>query len=143
MLTFKPDAQELLKSHWEEIALNKGKIALNPDWDVYQTLEDSGKLKIFTVRDDDKLIGYFVVLVGTGLHYKDHVFAVNDVLYLDQDCRKGRTGLKLIKFSEQCLKDDGVSVLSVNTKVHRPFDSLMEYLGFNLVERVYSKYIGD
>jgi len=141
--TARPDAQKLLEAHWEEIALNKGKIALNPDWDAYEALEASNKLRIFTARVNGKLIGYFVVLVGVNLHYKDHVFAVNDILYLDQSYRKGRTGLKLIKFAEQCLKDDGVSVLTINTKVHKPFDTLMEYLGFNLIERVYSKYIGE
>lgn len=143
LATARPDAQKLLEAHWEEIALNKGKIALNPDWEAYEALEGSGKLKIFTARDDDRLIGYFVVIVGVNLHYKDHVFAVNDILYLDKEYRKGRTGLKLIKFAEKCLKEDGVSVLSINTKVHKPFDSLMEYMGFNLIERVYSKYIGD
>lgn len=143
LATARPDAQKLLEAHWEEIALNKGKIALNPDWEAYEALESSGKLKIFTARGDDRLIGYFVVIVGVNLHYKDHVFAVNDILYLDKEYRKGRTGLKLIKFAEKCLKEDGVSVLSINTKVHKPFDSLMEYMGFNLIERVYSKYIGD
>ena len=143
LATARPDAHKLLEAHWEEIALNKGKIALNPDWEAYEALEGSGKLKIFTARDDDRLIGYFVVIVGINLHYKDHVFAVNDILYLDKEHRKGRTGLKLIKFAEKCLKEDGVSVLSINTKVHKPFDSLMEYMGFNLIERVYSKYIGD
>lgn len=143
LATARPDAQKLLEAHWEEIALNKGKIALNPDWEAYEALESSGKLKIFTARGDDRLIGYFVVIVGVNLHYKDHVFAVNDILYLDKEHRKGRTGLKLIKFAEKCLKEDGVSVLSINTKVHKPFDSLMEYMGFNLIERVYSKYIGD
>ena len=143
LTTARPDAQKLLEDHWEEIALNKGKIALNPDWEAYEALESSGKLKIFTARDDDRLIGYFVVIVGVNLHYKDHVFAANDILYLSKEHRKGRTGLKLIKFAEKCLKKDGVSVLSINTKVHKPFDSLMEYMGFNLIERVYSKYIGD
>ncbi len=143
LLTARPDAQRLLEAHWEEIALNKGKIALNPDWDAYEALEEAGKLLIFTAREDNKLIGYFVVLVGVNLHYKDHVFATNDILYLDKDYRKGRIGLKLIKFAEKCLKDDGVSVLTINTKVHKPFDTLMEYLGFNLIERVYSKYIGE
>lgn len=141
--TARPDAQKLLKDHWEEIALNKSKIALNPDWDAYEDLEQAGKLKVFTARTDDKMIGYFVVIVGVNLHYKDHIFAVNDILYLDKDYRKGRTGLKLIKFAETCLKEDGVSVLNINTKVHKPFDSLMEYMGFNLIERVYSKYIGS
>lgn len=143
LVTARPDAQKLLEDHWEEIALNKGKIALNPDWEAYEALELSGKLKIFTARVNDRMIGYFVVLVGPNLHYKDHIFAVNDILYLDKNYRRGRTGIKLIKFAEQCLKEDGVSVLNINTKTHKPFDSLMEYLGFNLIERVYSKYIGD
>ena len=141
--TCEKDCQELIRLHWEEIALNKELIKLNPDWDAYHTLENSDKLKIFTARIKEELVGYFVVITGSNLHYKDHVFAVNDILYLSKEHRKGRTGLKLIKFAEKCLKKDGVSVLSINTKVHKPFDSLMEYMGFNLIERVYSKYIGD
>ena len=81
--------------------------------------------------------------MGVNLHYKDHIFAANDVIYLSAKHRKGLTGVKLIKFAETCLKQDGVSVLSINTKVHRPFDKIMDYLGFNLIESVYSKYIGD
>jgi|TARA_R110000868_G_scaffold169111_2_gene403999 hypothetical protein len=141
--TVKSDIQYLLKEHWEEIALNKIKIRLNPDWDAYESLEQQGKLKIFTARDEETLVGYFVVLMGVNLHYKDHIFAANDVIYLSAKHRKGLTGVKLIKFAETCLKQDGVSVLSINTKVHRPFDKIMDYLGFNLIERVYSKYIGD
>ena len=141
--TARPDAQELLKDHWEEIALNKEKIALNPDWEAYEKLEDDGKLKVFTARDNNKLIGYFVVIVGVNPHYKDHLFAINDIIYLDKDYRKGFTGIKIIKFAEKCLKEDGVSVLSINTKVHKPFDRVMVYLGFRPIERVYSKYIGD
>ena len=141
--TVKSDIQYLLKEHWEEIALNKIKIRLNPDWDAYESLEQQGKLKIFTARDGETLVGYFVVLMGVNLHYKDHLFAANDVIYLSAKHRKGLTGVKLIKFAETCLKQDGVSVLSINTKVHRPFDKIMDYLGFNLIERVYSKYIGD
>jgi len=141
--TVKSDIQYLLKEHWEEIALNKIKIRLNPDWDAYESLEQQGKLKIFTARDEETLVGYFVVLMGVNLHYKDHIFAANDVIYLSAKHRKGLTGVKLIKFAETCLKQDGVSVLSINTKVHRPFDKIMDYLNFNLIERVYSKYIGD
>ena len=71
------------------------------------------------------------------------MFAANDIIYLHKDFRKGFTGIKLIKFAEQALKEDGVSVLVVNTKVHQPFDSVLEWLGFNLTERMYSKYLKD
>ena len=139
----KGEIEPLLNSHWEEIALNKEKIKLNPDWDAYESFEQQGKLKIFTARDDGQLVGYFVVIVGTNIHYKDHLFASNDIIYLSPNHRKGFTGIKLIKFAEKCLKKDGVSVLTINTKVHQPFDKLMDFLKFRKIERVYSKYLGE
>ena len=98
-------------------------------------------MKVFTARSDGELIGYFVVLIRNHIHYKDHVFAANDVLFLKQEYRKGLTGAKLMKFAEKCLKEDGVSVLVVNTKRHKPFDGLLEWLGYSHVENVYSKYL--
>jgi|TARA_R110001632_G_scaffold151579_3_gene269183 GNAT superfamily N-acetyltransferase len=143
LATVEDEVKPLLNSHWEEIALNKDKIKLNPDWEAYEALEQQGKLKIFTARDDGQLVGYFVVIVGTNLHYKDHLFASNDIIYLSPNHRKGFTGIKLVKFAEKCLKDDGVSVLTINTKVHQPFDKLMDFLKFRKIERVYSKYLGE
>lgn len=140
--TVENDIRPLIQKHWEDIALNKDKIKLNPDWDAYYVLEQAGVLKIFTAREGDKLVGYFVVIIQYNMHYKDHLFASNDIIFLHPDYRKGRTGIKLIQFAEKCLKEDGVSVLTINTKVHKPFDKLMEFLGFGLIERVYSKYIG-
>lgn len=137
------DMDQLLNMHWDQIALNKDKIKLNPDFDAYRELEACGKLKMFTVRHDGNLVGYFVVIVGRNIHYKDHLFAQNDVIYVHPDYRKGSTGANLINFAEGCLREDGVSVLNINTKVHKPFDNLMDRLGFNLIERVYSKYLGD
>lgn len=140
----KDDILSLLDLHYKEIALNQDKIKLNPDWDVYSGLEQQGKLKIFTARDNDTLVGYFVVVVGVNMHYKDHTFACNDIIYLHKDYRKGFAGIKLIKFAKKCLTEDGVSVLAINTKVHQPFDKVLERLGFNLIERVYSSYLqGD
>jgi GNAT superfamily N-acetyltransferase len=137
------DAEPLIKLHWDEIALNQDKIKLNPDWEAYQKLEDDNRLKIFTARNGKQLVGYFVVILGANIHYKDHIFASNDIIYLHKDYRKGFVGIRLIKFAEKCLKDDGVSVLLINTKIHRPFDKLLERLKFKPIERVYSKFIGD
>jgi len=137
------EAQELIRLHWEEIATNKETIKLNPDWDLYYALEDRGNLNIYTAREDGRLVGYFVVIVGSNLHYKDHMFAENDILYLHPNYRQGWTGIRLLKFAEKALKEEGVSVIKINTKVHKPFDPLMEWLDYSLTERVYTKYVGD
>jgi GNAT superfamily N-acetyltransferase len=140
--TCKDDAIPLLEKHWEEVALNKDKIKLNPDWDAYADLEDAGMLKIFTARNsENKLVGYFVVFVKAHIHYKDHMFAYNDILFVDQDYRKGFTSPRLMKFAEKCLKADGVDVLVVNTKRHKPFDSLLIWLGYRHIENLYSKVL--
>ena len=89
------------------------------------------------------MVGYFVIIARQHPHYKDHIFAANDIVYIDPDYRKGLAGYFLIKYAEKDLKKRGVSVLVVNTKVHKPFDAVLERLGFENVERIYSKYIGD
>jgi len=137
------DCQSLIELHWKEVALNQKQIKLNPDWEAYHNLESQGKLKIFTAREGNLLVGYFVVILSTNLHYKDHVFATNDIIYLHKGYRKGFAGIRLIKFAESCLREDGVSVLTINTKVHRPFDKVLSRLKFNPIERVYSKYLGE
>lgn len=135
----KEEVQGLLERHWEEIALNKDVIKLNPDWDQYIKLEKAHGLKAFTARDNGKLVGYFVVTIARSMHYKDHLFATNDVIYLHPEYRKGLTGAKLIKHAESYLRDLGVSVILVNTKLHKPFSRLLEFLKFKPVETVYSK----
>ena len=99
-------------------------------------------MDIFTARDNGTLVGYFVVFVDTNLHYKDHLFAKNDLVYIAPSHRKGFTAVKLIKFAEKCLKEDGVSVMVVNTKNHKPFHELMRYLKFSDSETIYTKFIG-
>lgn len=139
----KAELEPIIKLHWEQIALNQEKIKLNPDWNQYIAVERIGMLKLFTARKDEKLVGYFCVFVNRGLHYVDHIFAACDVIYVEPNNRQGLTGYKLIKFAEEHLKSEGVSVLAINTKVHAPFDGLMERMGYTNTERLYQKYIGD
>lgn len=141
--TLKEQVNELFVKHWEEVALFKDKMKLNPDWDFYTALYEQGNLGLFTARKGDKLIGYFVVVARPHPHYKDHLVAANDIIFIDPEHRKGLVGYRLIKFAKDNLRELGVSVLSINVKVHRPFDKLLERLGFENTERLYTAYIGE
>ena len=135
----KDEIKPLLEQHYEEIALDQDVIKLNPDWDAYAKYDSIHALRCYTARNDDgDLVGYFVVIVSTSLHYKDHLFANNDVIFLRKDARKGMTGVKLIKYAVKCLQSEGITRININTKTHQPFDVVVERLGFELIERVYS-----
>lgn len=129
----------LLDKHWEEIAVNKDKIKLCPDWGRYRELDESGNIAIYTVRDDGKLVGYFVLFVMRNIHYSEHLFAVNDIIFIDPDYRRGMTAIKFLKWCEKDLANSGVSVVVVNSKEHQPFGKVLERIGYNFTERVYTK----
>ena len=135
------EIEPLLAKHYEEIALNKDIIKLNPDWRAYAELDRINALRIYTARKEGKLMGYFVILVSRSLHYKDHLFANNDIVFLRKSARRGLTGLKLVKFAVESLQAEGVTKLHVNTKTHQPFDPIMERLGFEEIETVFSKVL--
>ena len=139
--SIKHEIKELLEDHWQEIALYQDHIKLNPNWKEYARLSAAGALRIFTVRSDEKMVGYFVLVVSQSLHYSDHLFATNDVIYIKPEFRKGTAGWQLIKFAEAKLKAEGVTLMTVNTKVHAPFDPLMERLEFDYIERLYAKLL--
>jgi len=46
--------------------------------------------------------------------------------------------VKLIRFAIDSLKAEGITKLHINTKAHQPFDPILERLGFEEIERVYS-----
>jgi len=135
------EIEPLLEEHWKEIALNKEIIKLNPDWRAYAELDSINALRIYTARKEGKLMGYFVILVSRSLHYKDHLFANNDIVFLRKSARRGLTGLKLVKFAVESLQAEGVTKLHVNTKTHQPFDPIMERLGFEELETVFSQVL--
>lgn len=129
----------LLEAHWEEIANHKDKIKLRPDWPRYIAMDAAGSMMIYTARDEGKLVGYFVVLITKSLHYSDHFFASNDIIFIHPDYRKGTNAIRLIRFAENDLKERGISMLIINTKTKQPFDALLDRMGYQLTERVYTK----
>jgi len=136
------EIKPLIEMHWEEIAVYKDKIKLNPDFDKYLLLDSMGMLHILTARDDDKLIGYFISFIQPNMHYKDSLFATNDILYIDPVYRKGSVGYKLFKKAEDSLKGIGVDVIIIHSKVNNDFKPLMDKLGYERIEYNYSKHVG-
>lgn len=127
--------------HWEEIALDHNAVPLDMNWNKYREMDKSGMLHLVTARDDGKIIGYHVSMIGGHLHYKSTLHASVDLYFVKQEYRKGRIGIKLFKFTEESLKAIGVQKIVTGTKVHKDNSRLFEYLGYHNTEIIFTKLI--
>lgn len=134
----------LFKRHWQEIALNRDKIPLEPDWDRYFDYDRVGILRILTVRSGKTLVGYVFVLVFPHLHYASTLWAQTDIFWLDPSYRAGRAGIRLFTEMEKMLRATGVKAVYVNVKLHfeagrGTIGKLFERLGYKATEMIYLK----
>jgi len=114
-------ARELLplfQQHWQEIALDRDIVPLDPDWDNYYDLATTGKLHVLTAREEDGyLVGYVFNLIGGHLHYNSTKFAHTEMFWLMPEYRFGWNGFKLLKYNLRGLKQRGVVVSTINIKL--------------------------
>jgi GNAT superfamily N-acetyltransferase len=124
------DVAPLLELHYRELTMHKERIALDPVWERYAALEKQGSIALFTARVEEKLVGYSAFFVQSHIHYERTLVASNDVLFLHPDYRKGSCGIKLIRFSEQQLKAQGVDKITWHVKFSKDFRPILHRLGY-------------
>lgn len=135
--------QPLFPLHWEELALNKDKVPLDPQYDVYVAREARGELLFVTLRELGTPVGYFIGFIAPGLHYRTCLTCTMDIFYVHPAKRGGRGGIKLFKFVEKELRRRGVDRWFVGSKCHADASWLFEILGFDRAEVYYSKWLGE
>ena len=138
-----PEFQPLFPLHWEELALNKDKVPLDPQYDIYIERERRGELLFVTLRELGEPVGYFIGFIAPGLHYKTCLTCTMDIFFVRPDRRNGSAGVRLFRFVEQELRRRGVHRWFMGSKVHADASALFERIGAAKVETYYSKWLGD
>jgi GNAT superfamily N-acetyltransferase len=133
------EAWNLLEMHREELATYKHLMVLKPNLESYQKLEDAGKLIGLGLYDEDKIVGYSVLILTTALHYSDLIIAQNDLIYIHPDYRKGKWGLKLIYATEEAAREKGIKMILWHGKEKTIFSELMPKLGYIVQDIMFSK----
>jgi GNAT superfamily N-acetyltransferase len=136
------EAMPLLKKHWEEIALNKDSVPLDPDIEMYNGMSDQGMLHITTARDDGVLIGYAAYFIMPNLHYRSLKVGESDIFWLEPAYRKGMIGTKMLVTAEMQMEAKGVNFIVNKVKLHYDIGAVFERLGYKPFERLYSKKLG-
>jgi GNAT superfamily N-acetyltransferase len=133
----------LFPAHWEELALNKDKVPLDPQYDIYLQRDARGEVMLVTLRQAGDLVGYFVGFVAPGLHYQTCLTLTMDIFYVWPGARGGRGGLILFKKVEEEARRRGVQRIFAGSKLHKDASWLFDKLGYEEVERYYSLWLGE
>lgn len=128
----------IFEDHYEEIAHYKD-IKLSPDTLYYDTAQKIGILRVFTIRDEGKLVGYSVFTVGKNPHYSESIQAKQDILFLSKKLRGGFNGFKFIKWCDDQLKKECVQVVYHHVKKEHNFGPVLERQGYKLVDLIYGR----
>lgn len=137
------ELKALFPEHWQELALNRDKVPLDPQYDVYVAREARGELLLVTMRNDGEIKGYFIGFIAPGLHYRTCLTCTMDIFYIHPDLRaKGMPGVRLFRAVEKELRRRGVQRWFAGSKVQADASALFEFLDFERVEVYYSKWIG-
>ena len=140
------DCQPLWHQHYAAIAVDKQRMTMAPDVEIYQELERQGSLQIITARDEQRqMVGYILSVIRPHLHYRHVLAGYEDAYYLAESHRRGFAGVKLIREAVRHMKAAGVQKVFFMCKTSPELDMsrLFERLGFHKSDYVFSQWIGD
>ena len=124
---------------FKEHACGAGINNLKVNEEVYLSLEQSGVLDLFVVKDGSKFVGYMPI-IRMGHHRQDNLALSVDCIYLMKEYRGSNVAFRFIKFALDYYKELSNAILSFPIqKKHR---RLLESLGFEEEAIMFRKFIG-
>ena len=133
------EIEPLAVDEWEESG--DPTEALDINWEGYFALESSGNLKVFTARLDEELVGYIVVVTVAPLTNRTKVIGYFDSVFVVKSERKSSIARRLIKFTEGCLKKDGINTVIASSSEQNPIGNFLTRLGYEAFETKHKKVL--
>ena len=134
-------ADQLFEAHYEEIALHKGSMKLDPNWHRYYVLEEQDAVVCLAAWLGEEMVGYSVSILYEHMHYKDVLVMHNDVLFVKKEHRRGGLGIKLIEATEEMAKARECHVVLFHSKVDTPLGLILEARGYGVQDVMQSKVL--
>lgn len=141
------EMKTMFPAHAAELDTYADRRPLDPDYAEYKRRDDAGGILCVVVRQDAKLIGYFVGLLGPQLHYRTTFGCLGDIFYTAKETR-GHVASAAVIAMFRCViaecKRRGVKVLRAGHKLgDHDAEKLFKAFKFEPVEMVHSLWLGD
>ena len=132
----KDELLPLQQEHWVERSEIAGDFELKINTFMFKAIENAKSLHIVTVRDEKKLIGYFVSVISPHPYCTGLIMAENNAIFLSKEHRKGFTGYKLMKKGIEFLRKKA-DMISISLPAEKKFISIATKLGFKLTNYMF------
>lgn len=144
-VTLLPELPPLFHQHWLELGSDRDKIPLAPDYNGYLADEAAGKLHIVTVRDQDRLVGYFFGLVYHPRHYFTSTYGYSDMFFIYREYMNGLAAAprlkKLFITAENLMRDMDAERMYISYKINHPLAAILKRMGYRPCDQVDCKLL--
>lgn len=141
------EAVPLLRRHADEVLEGRIPAPVRPKLSVWAKWCRSGAgLWIVARGRDGTMQGYALFTIGESLTYADTKVATAYLLYLTPEARRrglSRSAKRLIDYCEEQLAARGVRVIEQHTWVGTGLWRLLDFSGYQRVQEVFWKQIGE
>lgn len=141
------DGLEILAAaNFLEVGIDHDAVPLAVDWGHLKGLEHAGSYWVISARLGNRLVGYNAFFMNRHTRHRYTVYAVNDVIYLAREERRGGAGLRFLRESDRLLKEAGAIKAQYGVKLHvrlgvskGTLGDVLARLGYRHTEEIYTK----
>ena len=130
----------LLEAH-NEAAMVDDAERLDPDWGMYEHLEQQRALMIITMREAGALVGYCVFVLYFSPKSRNLLMADNDLLFIRPEHRGNHAVQKEVRFAEFELQRAGAAKVLWHIKKSHDWSRVILGMGYRDEEVVCTKVI--
>lgn len=134
-----PRFRDLIERQWKELAQVDGYPC--PDYKRGFAMEKAGHWKLWTGRQDDRLVGFIQWQILPPLGYRGMLWAFDCGHYIDPEIRDIFVALRMWREAEPALKALGVSMIRGHDNHRHPLGPFFKRLGYESVSTAYQKVI--
>jgi GNAT superfamily N-acetyltransferase len=129
------ELDDLHQRHHKEVDLFGLPLEVHRELYLNSERLDTGRL--YTIRNQSKLVGYSMFFIFAHGHHKSSIHAKQDVLFIDKDYRG--IGLKFMRYFENQLKKDGVNFIHQAVPKINDWSPILRRKGYRELETIYTK----
>lgn len=130
----------VLAESWRAIQDGYPRSKLKPDVAMYLELDKAGVLRILTMRVDDILVGFMLLLTMTHPHRMDDAIATVDTLFIMPAHRSSGAATRFLIFAEQWLRERNTYSLTISAR-DAHFSRYLQISGYPSVETIHEKVL--